>query len=61
MRAGKSSDNENFSRSLGEDLDFVVASQTHATWGSSVIGAPPVFLEINKEKFEQIRFRVPDV
>ena len=38
-----------------------MASQTHATRGITCDGAPLDFLEIKKEKLEQIRSRVLDV
>ena len=51
---GKFSDNENFSRSLGEDFRSVGASLIHATWGLPVMG-PTHFPRNKLGKIEQIK------
>ena len=41
--------NEDFTKRLGEEHQSIAASQTHATWGSPVMGPPLVFLEITRK------------
>ena len=60
-KSRKFTEDKNFPGDWERILCPVAASQTHATWGITCDGAPLIFLEINKEKLELIRFRVLDV